>query len=100
MPKCFEKYRCPRENSKWRTNGRPERLHIIVCYPKLHCIDCFLGFLVSMSMFKNLMNLSFHFFLNGGQNGGHFQNGRHERLELQIVILNITALTDFYAFGV
>ena len=46
------------------------------------------------------MNLNFHFFLNGGQNGGHFQNGRHERLELQIVILNITALTDFDVFGV
>ena len=53
-----------------------------------------------MSMFKNPLNLNFHFFHNGEQNGGHFQNGRHERLESQFVILNITALTDFYAFGV
>ena len=32
-----------------------------VCYPKLHCIDCFLRFLVSMSMFKIPLNLNVHF---------------------------------------
>ena len=57
---------------------------------------------MSMCMFKNpgtesKLSLLFH---DGVQNGGHFQNGRHFRLELQFVILNITVLTDFYAFGV
>ena len=32
-----------------------------VCYPKLHCIDCFLRFLMSMSMFNNPLNLNVHF---------------------------------------
>ena len=50
MPICSEKYRCPakiqngRQNGGHFQNGRPERLHIIVCYPKLQCIDLFYVF--------------------------------------------------------
>ena len=50
MPICSEKYRCPAkiqnggQNGSHFQNGRPERLHIIVCYPKLQCIDLFYVF--------------------------------------------------------
>ena len=37
---------------------------------------------------------------NGGQNGGHFQNGRPERLHIIVYYPNFSALTYFMFFGV
>ena len=47
MPNCFEKYRCPakiqngRQNGSHFQDGRPERLHIIVCYPNFTALTVF-----------------------------------------------------------
>ena len=66
MPNYFEKYRCLAENSKWRTKWPPfskwppwkNTDHSLLSKTSLHWL--IFRFLVSMSMFKNPLNLNFY----------------------------------------
>ena len=58
-------------------------------------------FLVSLSVFKNPLNLNFHLvFILAGEMTAIFKMASIEGLNYSFFILHLTALTDFDAFGV